>query len=1035
MGVSLAIGKMSASAQKQWVQGVENRVAATARALANIKGLKMSGLSKLIEQELESLRTTEMSYSRRYRWILTASTTISNMSLSTMSTVTLAAHILIMRFSTGIALEPSIAFTLLSVVSLIALPVQEMSVAIPQMAAACGCFQRVQKYLASLDRALHQEETASVGTTDTKDAKDVVVQTRNADFSFASSTITGPRTLQNISITIRSGTWTVVFGPVGSGKSALLLSLLGELRLTKGSLVKRPHVDVAYCGQEPWLPNLTIRQIITSLQEFDQAWYSTVIKACCLDRDLRELPRGDETVVGSGGISLSGGQKQRLSLARAVYSRRRLLLLDDVLGGLDPTTEQAIVDRVMGSSGLCRQHGMTMILATHSVRHARAADQVIELAHGGSIEKQGPPTEFTLPIANDEQIDDNVDTIDPQGGSPQGPESQVRRIPENSTALGRDKEEEDNIDQKPVSQPRTGDIRLYGYYLKAMGWSIAVGLAYLDMVFVFSFKFPTVLLNFWTAAESQSPGQWTDMYLGLYGMFSGICLVSFFGLAGLLMQVGMPRSSVKLHRRLLQATLQAPYWFLVTKDSGEILNRFSQDMALIDMQLPVSFLNAIFLFMLCFMEAVLIASTSKWAVLMYPGIIPVLYVLQMFYLRTSRRMRLLEIEAKAPLFTDFSETLRGLTTIRAYGWQDKFRARSRALLDESQKPYYLLWSIQRWLSLVLDMMVGVIAVVILCLATQVGDSSAGSLGISLVNLLTFSQNLTNLIRAWVDLETSLGAVSRLRHFERTTPNENLAGEGDTHVPDDWPVSGEVVFQNMSASYKEDYPAVLEHITFHIQPGQKVGVCGRTGSGKSSLILSLLKMVSVGHGDVFIDGVAISGLSRSLLRRRIDVMPQEPLLLYSNTVRANLDPWTECTDSEIRAALVRVGLDAGVVGLDSRVADIPLSAGQQQQLCLARAVLGRSRVLLLDEATANLDRESQKAMMDMMVRGGGKRDAAVGEDRPRRRTVVAVAHHLHTLEDFDMILVLDNGRIIECGAPDELLKRPDSLFSELWRSQS
>lgn len=362
----------------------------------------------------------------------------------------------------------------------------------------------------------------------------------------------------------------------------------------------------------------------------------------------------------------------------------------------------------------------------------------------------------------------------------------------------------ENADEAPPEDldlaRRTGDFRLYAYYFRALGWVNTIAMAFAILTYAVFQKFPTLWVQWWTEAEVAAPGEQTDMYAGVYGAFCGICLIGFSLCVFLLFHFGIPRSSTALHETLLKATMSAPYWFFVSTDTGDIINRFSQDMSLVCMQLPVAFVDTMFNAGVCIVGGVLITMASKWSLTIYPALILILYILQRFYLRTSRQMRLLDLEAKAPLYSYFLETLRGIITIKAFGWQPSAEQHMAKLLDNSQRPFYLMYSIQRWLNLVLDLLVVGMATMIVALATNLKDSSAGALGVSLLNILTFSQDLTYLIRTWTDLETSLGAIARVKSFEAETPSEHAAQE-KTHPPLQWPSQGGIEFKHVFASYK------------------------------------------------------------------------------------------------------------------------------------------------------------------------------------------------------------------------------------------
>ncbi|KAF4951397.1 hypothetical protein FSARC_12927 [Fusarium sarcochroum] len=892
----LAMGRLSATAKKDWLAAVQRRVAATSSALSNMKGIKMTGLSQIVESTIQNLRMDELHASKRFRWLLSATATISNMSMLTIATITITTYILVGRGDGNARFDPALAFTSISLISLIANPVQEISVAIPQMAAAIGCFQRIQTYLLapSLRKDNHYD-SESILPPPSESAYELsdllsVISVRGAHFTFK---IASEPVLHDIDLVLPPKSWTVLLGPVGSGKSALILALLGELVRTRGVVHRDVGFEIAYCAQEPWLPNLTIRQVMMGSSDIDQQWYSSVVHACALDRDCEELPHGEENLVGSNGSSLSGGQKQRISLARSLYSRKRLLLLDDVLSGLDPTTEQLIV----------------------KLRHIRQADYAIVMSPDGRIAEQGMPHQVSfLQKQQDEDRNAVASSPSPDAIAIEQPNRSQHRL---SMELQQEELQQDLSRQ-------SGDIRLYGYYLEAMGWLNAVGFAVSDGIFAFCVTFPTLWLKWWSEEEAVGPGSRMTMYMAVYGMFSLVGILSFF-----------------------------------TK----------------------------------------------------------------FYLRTSRQLRLLELEAKSPLYSHFSESLSGLATVRAFVWQKPLTDKMHGLLNESQKPFYLLWSIQRWLNFVLDCIVAIVACVIMTLATQTGDLSAGLLGVALVNILTFSQNLTSLIRVWVDLETSLGAVARVRSFEMDTPCEKLPQERAI-PPTDWPADGEIQWRDVSASYRPGGELVLQGLSFAIQKGSKVGICGRTGSGKSSFLLALLRLVEVEHGDISVDGLSLIDIPRALIRRRLTVMPQDPLLL-TGTVRFSIDPWHESSDDTIELALRKVGLwdiilARGGIGIDMDVC--PISRGQQQLLCLAHALLSKSQILILDEATSNLDEGSQTKIMQLI------------EESFASRTVLVVAHHLHTLRNFDQIIVLDRGRLVGSGTPDELMSRP-GRFRALWNSQS
>ena len=796
--------------QKEWAAAIQRRVAATASVLYKMKGIKMTSLSETIAKQVQDLRVSELNISSKFRRVLGFSLTVAQMSQVVIPFATLCTHVLMMRgHNSPVLLDQVLAFTTLTLVSLLSSPIRDIAQSTPRIAAAAGCLQRIQEYISNSKSheardeerpesfEVHSEtgdsslelQSLTVKRDSSRDGPLLVL--KNASFSL--NTTTTPM-LQDINMSLLPGTWTVVTGPIGCGKSTLLLALLNELPLLEGSIERQPHLAVAFCAQEPWLSNLSIRQLIVGHIEFDERRYWSVIDACHLHRDLEAFPAMDGTIIGSNGVSLSGGQRQRLSLARALYSHNQLLVLDDILGGLDASTEQKVIDSVFGRHGFLRKHSMAAILVTHSVRHARRADQVMVMGPGGVILDQGAPRDVKLfKGIIDDDFQDIAQAASSSTSHVKGPETESSRPGH--------LEQENEMMQDELSR-QTGDMRLYAYYMSSIGWMNSIGLFLFLAVYTVLLKFPTLLVRWWSDAEIEAPGHQTDMYMGVYGTMCVVSLLSFVFAVSILFARGIPRSSNNLHKALLDAVINAPYWFLVATDTGQIVNRFSQDMSLLCLELPFAFTDTIFNGGIVIVGAVLITLASTYSVAICPVLIVILYVLQKFYLRTSRQMRLLDLEAKSPLYSHFIQTLHGVTTIRAFGWQYPSSAENAALLDQSQRPFYLMYGIQRWLNLVLDLLVAGVATIVVCLSTQLDNSSAGALGVSLLNIVTFSQDLTWLIRTWTELETSLGAMARVRSFEKGTPSEHLSNEKAT-VPPEWPSGGGISIQDLSSSYKYD----------------------------------------------------------------------------------------------------------------------------------------------------------------------------------------------------------------------------------------
>lgn len=401
-------------------------------------------------------------------------------------------------------------------------------------------------------------------------------------------------------------------------------------------------------------------------------------------------------------------------------------------------------------------------------------------------------------------------------------------------------------------------------------------------------------------------------------------------------------------------------------------------------------------------------------------------------------MRHLDLQAKAPLYTHILEMVDGLVTVRAFGWQSAFRTSSHQRLDESQKPYYLLFCIQRWLALVLDLFVAASAVLLVAFGVLTpASTSASAIAISLYAVVNFNESLARLISSWTELETSLGAIARLRAFEKETPSEIDTAHPE-NVPVRWPSLGEIQVNDLTASYSIGSTPTLRKVSATIQPGQKIAICGRTGSGKSSLILALLRMLNAESGTICIDGVDITQITHENLRRHLIVVPQEPVL-FPGTLRSNLtlarysgSPATitapqDGEDGRLLEILTTVSLWPAISlygGLDTEISNFPLSYGQKQLLCLARAVAkkGSSSVLILDEATSTVDNETQRSIVNVL------------ETEFASHTIISIAHRLHTVRGFDVVMVLEHGQIVEIGPPNELLAKEGGEFRRMWDAE-
>ncbi|PGH20053.1 hypothetical protein AJ80_03703 [Polytolypa hystricis UAMH7299] len=1046
------ISTLAVPRQKMWLEAIEKRVDSTANVLGAMKGVKITGLTDKIFDIIQGMRIDEVRRSEKFRrlLILVVGVAYSNVSISPF--ISFMAYALIARVrGEPEGLTTAQAFTALTLFTLLNTPIGTLVEAATGLATAFGSIERINRFLLGESRqddrsddsfscdsrsSLIEKESQidklpqitlsndiSENTTLASE-KDhprterlaFVAHNRTAGWDEKKSTV-----VEDLSFEIYPGTLTLVVGPVGCGKSTFVNALLGEAPMYSGSLRVRP-TTIAYCGQTPWLVNSTIQRNILGESVYDMDWYNKVVRACALDQDIKIMPQGDQTILGTQGAVLSGGQKQRLTLARAIYSQVDTIILDDSFSGLDPTTEEFIFHALFDADGMLRRSNTTVIMTTNSLHRLPFADHIIALNHAGQIAEQGTFQELnakesgyirSLSIENQDefQFEGSKEKAKPDAAIQQ-------QLPLSNPETDLPIEDDDR---------RTGDMTVYWYYTKMIGVFRGVLFVLFVIAYVFFLAFPSIWVQRWTAESEVLPHYRLGYWLGVYGCLAALAVVFIVLSCWHLMANLVSHSAKNMHKRLLKTVLDAPMSFFFTTDTGITTNRFSQDLQLIDMELPLAMLNTVLAFTTCIAQLILICISAKYVAAVLPVCIVVFYFVQRYYLRTSRQLRFMDIEAKSPLFSSFIETLAGLATIRSYKWESAYRMRNSERINYSQKPFYLLFCIQRWLELVIGLMVAGLAVVLVGVAVATkGTLGAGFIGVALLNVVTFSENLQGLITHWTNLETSIGAVSRIRQFTNMIQSEHKADEKSL-PPDNWPAKGTIEFRNVVASYKPESDPVLNDISFTIVGGKKYGICGRTGSGKSSLIATLFRLIELGSGSITIDGFDITTLPRETLRSRLICIPQEPFLLYGCSVRLNLDPSGDFVHDDILIdALKKVqiwDIVEGAGGLDANITAETFSQGQKQLVCFARAMVRKSgNVLILDEATSSIDTQTDKIMQTLI------------RSEFANHTVIAIAHRLDTILDFDEVVVLDQGRVKERGPPEHLLEIKGA-FSDLCRDSS
>ncbi|XP_053085621.1 multidrug resistance-associated protein 4 isoform X4 [Pangasianodon hypophthalmus] len=849
-------------------------------------------------------------------------------------------------------------------------------------------------------------------------------------------------TLQNISFRVKMGQLLAVVGPVGSGKSSLLSAILGELPQDKG--IVKVTGNLTYASQQPWVYPGTIRSNILFGKELQPQRYEKVLKACALKKDMELLPEGDLTVIGDRGATLSGGQKARVNLARAVYQDADIYLLDDPLSAVDAEVGRHLFDHCI--CGILKKK--PRILVTHQLQYLREADHILVLKEG-HIVVQGTYTEllhsgvdFTSLLKKDEE-EEQTGTIE---------SSRSRTLSQNSVRSGTSSvvSDKDEVHQLPAeSVPTMSDesrsegnigVRMYLKYLTAgVNALVLLILVLLNLLAQTSYILQDWWLAYWATEQeklhvlnqnltfsnnislNQNVTQQlsNEFYLGIY---SGLTVATLlFGFTrSLMMFNALVCSAQTLHNRMFNCIIRTPVRFFDINPIGRILNRFSKDIGHIDSMLPWTFVDFIQVFLQIVGVIAVATSVIPWILIPVLPLLIVFLFLRRYFLQTSRDIKRLEATTRSPVFSHLSSTLQGLSTIRAFKAEERFQQTFDSHQDLHSEACFLFLTTSRWFAVRLDGMCSVFVTITAfgCLLLR-NSLEAGTVGLALSYAVTLMGMFQWGVRQSAEVENLMTSVERVVEY---TELENEAAWETRKPPPEWPSQGLITFDQVNFSYSSNGPLVLKNLTAMFRPKEKVGIVGRTGAGKSSLISALFRLAEP-QGKIYVDGVLISDIGLHDLRQKISIIPQDPVL-FTGTMRKNLDPFKKYSDEDLWNALEEVQLKSVVEELPGKLETIlaesgsNFSVGQRQLVCLARAILRKNRILIIDEATANVDPRTDDLIQKTI------------REKFQECTVLTIAHRLNTIIDSDRILVLDGGRIHEYDEPHVLLQNKDGIFYKM-----
>ncbi|XP_070847153.1 ATP-binding cassette sub-family C member 3 isoform X2 [Chaetodon trifascialis] len=1037
--------------QVEQMQYKDSRIKLMNEILNGIKVLKLYAWENSFKEKVLAIRQKELNVLRKTAYLGALATMAWTSAPFLVALTTFAVYVTVDENN---ILDAEKAFVSLSLFNILRFPLSMLPQVISSIVQASVSLKRIQGFLS------HDElDPNSVDRKNT--ATEYSVAVINGKFTWAKE---DPPVLHNINVMVPQGSLLAVVGHVGCGKSSLISALLGEVEKLEGEISVQG--SVAYVPQQAWIQNATLRDNILFGRPFNEQKYHCVLDACALTPDLEVLPGGDMTEIGEKGINLSGGQRQRVSLARALYSDADVYLLDDPLSAVDSHVAKHIFDNLIGPEGVLK--GKTRILVTHGISFLPQVDNIVVMVEGrvsemGSyqelLSQNGAFSEFLRNYAledimeedestdelieneelfPDDALSNHTDMVDNEpvvneakrnfmrqlsiiSADGEKPRSRsVRRHGCSQRKASEPQEKQKSHETEKLIQAETTEtgrvkMKVYVEYAKAVGPLLSVFICFLYACQSAAAIGANIWLSQWTNDASKNQTQENvHMRVGVYaalGIAQGILvMMSSFTLA-----MGNIGAARKLHYNLLVNKLHTPQSFFDTTPIGRIINRFSKDVYVIDEALPATVLMLLGTVFTCLSTMIVIlSSTPIFAVVIVP--LAFIYVfVQRFYVATSRQLKRLESVSRSPIYSHFSETVTGTSVIRAYGRQSAFVLMSDMKVDDNQKSYYPGIVSNRWLGVRIEF-IGNCIVLFAALFAVTGKENLnpGLVGLSVSYALQVTMSLNWMVRMSSDLENNIVAVERVKEYSETKTEAPWEVE-DKKPPPEWPMEGNVEFHDYSVRYREGLDLVLKKLSLSVKGGEKIGIVGRTGAGKSSMTLCLFRLLEAAAGEITIDEVKISEIGLHDLRSKLTIIPQEPVL-FSGTLRMNLDPFEKYSDEEVWKALQHSHLHKFVsnqpakLELECSEGGENLSVGQRQLVCLARALLRKTRILILDEATAAIDLETDDLIQSTI--------RTQFEDC----TVFTIAHRLNTIMDYTRVLVLDKGQISEFDTPTNLISQ-------------
>ncbi|OAY37002.1 hypothetical protein MANES_11G066800v8 [Manihot esculenta] len=1022
------ISELIASATEKMMKQKDERIRRTGEILAHIRTLKMYGWERLFSSWLMDTRSSELKHlaTRKYldAWcVFFWATTPTLFSLFTFGLFTLMGH----------QLEAATVFTCVALFNNLISPLNSFPWVINGLIDAFISTRRLSRFLCCQEykHELNQRaESPSVFSNHQSDiiSEDMAVIMHDTCCSWSSSNEQQQNlVLNHVTLCVPKGSFIAIIGEVGSGKSSLLSAILGEMCLIHGSV--HSNGSLAYVPQVPWIFSGTVRDNILFGKNYESKRYSDTLKACALDVDISLMNGGDMAYIGEKGVNLSGGQRARLALARAIYQGSDVNMLDDVLSAVDAEVARFILHNAILGPLMDQK---TRVLCTHNVQAISSADMIVVLDKGhvkwvGSSADLSVSSYSAMSPHNEFDISPNV----------QEQELRISTSIEGRKSYTLEKEfihtseEAQEIVEVELRKEGKVELAVYKNYAAFSGWFITVVICLSAILMQASRNGNDLWLSYWVDATGSSQADYsTSFYLVVLCIFcianSFLTLVRAFSFA-----FGGLRAAIQVHNTLLNKIIDAPVQFFDQTPAGRILNRFSSDLYTIDDSLP---------FILNILLANFVGLLGIAIVLLYVQVLFLLLLLpfwfiysklQFFYRSTSRELRRLDSVSRSPIYATFTETLDGSSTIRAFKSEDSFLVKFKELVALYQRTSYSEIIASLWLSLRLQLLAAFIMSFVAMMAVvgsrgylPISFGTPGLVGLALSYASPIVSLLGSFLTSFTETEKEMVSVERALQY-MDIPQEELRGSQPLKL--DWPLQGLIQFQNVTMRYMASLPPALDGVTFTILGGTQVGIVGRTGAGKSSVLNALFRLTPICSGCILVDGLNITDVPVRDLRAHFSVVPQSPFL-FEGSLRDNLDPLQMSNDLEIWNILEKCHVKEEVKmvgGLDVHIkqSGSSFSVGQRQLLCLARALLKSSKVLCLDECTANVDTQTASVIQNAI------------STECKGMTVITIAHRISTVMNMDNILVLDRGHVIEQGNPQVLLQDEFSRFSRFAKAST